>query len=911
MATSSPKVPIPLPVQGVLAGINPRLIGPTGLVKSKNWIFRDGSFQSRDGLLPLGMDGVGPAEGVCNLVATDNLAEPNETFPFSEFERDTEAVDWWVWTYGVGGKTERTHTLAYNDVFLTEQAATAIESSNNQKHSPFYYLRRYTSQSPTELDERWTMFNYGMTIDFITGNWLAPKFSYSTDDGGPLYDSDPLGPYEANFTIEMQAWQVGDPDFLGEAGDNFLRGTFESADVSDAALFAPFCELPEQHLGEEYEIRLKIASDADAKWVKAVPVSFKYDGTTDIMSPSLYPPPDPPSNPPPGGGTVTGSTDPTPDPRLPGWTGAPAEGYEEELNWVRHNYGDLTFHDSLLDTIAEPDWSDDNEFVIVVDMADYDEHTHLGLFLIFEAEEDATIAFGQYQVAWGDTNAYRLPSAEPTAPGVGKVSVYQRPMGITQYDRTQAQIFTVMGTKKGWWKNNVSDQTWIDITDPEDQLNGTDVSQVVFRTFEDDNGNKVLLGTNGKETVKYWDGASETYSEVVNEYDGTDAGDDPDWEDSTMIAKAMAVTFNRIMWGNINTTCDATYDLPDGIITSEALYYDRWHDGSVVRLADTPGPITSLMEMGNQLTAIYKTDAIYVAQAQGGAIPFSYQLKSAQISGPASPLAVVQVDEGLHIYLSQDGDLVLFDGVRPRSLTPTAHNYLQTVLDFKSIGQCFGMYNRALKELYFIYPPQGSEGETEAQSGIMISMQNPSQPTIWPLAWAFPITAGTFSYINQSKLFKEETRWWEEVDVTWDSFTRYTPNMLFCSASTDNVGMPGTPEGVAFNQRGDKDWHGPMSLNFETGISDFDDLTRFKTVKEIDHLFNPIPGQEVQILLRKYDYSTSNYISDVDTIDLTEGPYISSHRLSGRMFALGIKADVSHRLEWGGSEASIHMRGLR
>jgi hypothetical protein len=50
MATNSQTIPIPIPVNGVIANQNPRTIGATGLVDAKNFLYRNGKFRSRPGL---------------------------------------------------------------------------------------------------------------------------------------------------------------------------------------------------------------------------------------------------------------------------------------------------------------------------------------------------------------------------------------------------------------------------------------------------------------------------------------------------------------------------------------------------------------------------------------------------------------------------------------------------------------------------------------------------------------------------------------------------------------------------------------------------------------------------------------------------------------------------------------------
>lgn len=861
MPSVSPKVEIPLPVNGVLKGINPRLIGPTGLTDSRNWIFRDGSFHTRDGLRPLGESvELAPAGGIINLFGTDELAEPNTEFPFCAIHIMSGGM--WIVNPNV-----------YDEVFGYGISSVAVVRSDG-----YPLVNDSLSHSSVMVDgpEYWYL-SPTSPPDVLTEYYGCPNI--------PIISS--LGYVDCadgNLVPQMGTWAPGDPDFLGEAGDDYLSLIFEAADVADCCIRTPFVELPIQ--GDEYELRLKVASTATNKFIKIIPISFKYTGYTQQYSPEA-----------------------------PEWYLELAPDYTPVLTGTTYQYGQPIDHLLSADTVAAPDWSDNNELVATVDLSDYPDHTHLGMIVVMEAEASAEIAIGQAQISWGTGNTYRLPSATPTDPGTGKISVYERPMGITQFDATQDETITVMGTTDGWHKLE-TDLTWTALSDgtpgsDQPPLTASDkISQVVFRVFDDGGATKKLVGCNSNDPNMVWDGASQYYAQIENQYDADVPVDGPDHE-QTITSKCMAVTFNRLMYGNITVDFDTPpastpVSYPDGIIHTQALSYDEWKPSDIVRLADTPGPITAMQEMGNQLTAIYKTDAIYVAQAQGGAIPFSFQLKAAHITGPASPLAVVPIDEGLHVYLALDGDLVIFDGVRPRSLTPTAHNVLQKLIDFKNIRQSFGFYDRARKELYFVFPPANAE---DPYGGIMVSMVNPQQPTVWPLQWQFPVSAGGFTYVNQSKLIRELEGTIGNLEGTIASFARYSPNTLFCSADATNAYS--LPEGVAYVQSSGADYQGDIEAYFTTGLYDFGEMTRYKTVKEIDHLFVHDGDADVEVSLTTADYGGASVPADTSSVSLSEGPFISSHRQTGRLFQLSMATDAGKSIEWLGSEASIHPRGLR
>ncbi len=880
MPSISQKAPIPLPINGVLKGVNPRLIGPAGLIESKNWIYRDGKFRVRDGMVPLG-EGDFVLEGVSNLI------------PY----RDSEYID----PAELDTYEDDIVNLMPETIFAAWLTTSEIDlDPNGDSYTKIWINFSRWDGTPTDPPDPQPIY-----AGFING---PPDFIIP---GGPPVYMGPtmnsiipphvLGSYWWDYSVgffytgalqrsSTETWLTGDPAFLGAVNGvdeytAFAIGFDE--DHAPMTMMSPVIEVPIQ--GGEYEFRLKVACDTTGSGtIFLKPWSAKYIG----VSPHYIK-------------EVVDSN---------GWTHTQeylakrSGGTEEYPN--SHDWGYPIEHTGQM-VSASPGWDDNTELVTTLDLSDFADHTHVWFEVVMYPNtfvEDFKFAIGNAQITSGTGNAFRLPSASNTAPGAGFAKTLQRPMGLTQFDTDQDSSTTVMGTTGSWWVMN-TDLTWTKLSDGSadhpDLTAADNYAQVVFEVFdtsdptEQTGADKFLLGCNGIDPVMYWDGDTDYYSIVKNTHPDSLVDDEPVEQ---IRAKTMAMTFDRFMYGNIKI--GNTPALPDAVVYTYQLTYNKWKATNIVRLADTPGPITAMQEMGNQLTVIYKTDAIYVAQAQGGQLPFGFQLKAAHVTGPASPLSVVSIDEGLHVYLAEDGDLVLFDGVRPRSLTPTAHNLIQAHLNFEMIRQTFGMYNRAMKELYFIYPPQGG-GDNSA--GIMINLTDPNNPTIWPMSWKVPISAGGFTYINQSILINELEGRISELQGTIDSFGSFNPALLFCSP-TD---IDGNIDGMAYMSKGFSDYHGAIPAYFKTGLYDFGEIGRYKTIKEIDHLFSADAGESVTVGLMTSDFGQPDGDIDQDVLDLNEGPFISSHRMTGRLFSLSIETEASGRIEWLGSEAAVEPRGLR
>lgn len=454
-----------------------------------------------------------------------------------------------------------------------------------------------------------------------------------------------------------------------------------------------------------------------------------------------------------------------------------------------------------------------------------------------------------------------------------------------------------------------SDSTWTDITGTS-ALNGGVENQVVFRTLDTTNPDGTgssgmhLIGVNGTDTVKWWDGEAATYSDLEQ---GGDAASTDE-----LIAKAVAVNANRMVYGNIqvNPAGAGWTHFPDAIIYSEFLEVNDWDYVDIIRLGETAGDIVAMLEMGNNVTAIYKTDAVYMLTSTGGSIPFRLDLKEAHIKGPASPMSVVSVDGGMHCYLSSDGDVVLFDGVRTASLGQHIHAYLQDKIDFFNIAQAFGIYDKARKEITFYF--KGND-DTDNYSAVVINLTNPQMPTLWPMKYQIAITAGGFTYLSSSITIDQLSgRPIDTLNQSIDSFSIYDPGKIIMSATPTEDSLGNTvPEGVAYVETAPYDFQGAIDYSLKTGLSDFGSLQSYKTLKEIDHLFRYAKDEDITVYVYGSHAGEDPSGSDSDTIKIDEWLNQSQHISTYRLFSIGLEGSTTHPIEWLGSEAAIEVRGMQ
>jgi hypothetical protein len=137
-------------------------------------------------------------------------------------------------------------------------------------------------------------------------------------------------------------------------------------------------------------------------------------------------------------------------------------------------------------------------------------------------------------------------------------------------------------------------------------------------------------------------------------------------------ARTIGIAAQRIVAGNVSyfdskqTVADNISDIlannwhnitevfayfPDAVVYSGTVLtggHLYWYPADILRLADTPGEVVASQEMGTQMIAIYKTDAIYTLTSQTGISPFAPSLRASGIQGPVSPRSVVAISDNTH-----------------------------------------------------------------------------------------------------------------------------------------------------------------------------------------------------------------------------------------------------------------------
>jgi hypothetical protein len=458
-------------------------------------------------------------------------------------------------------------------------------------------------------------------------------------------------------------------------------------------------------------------------------------------------------------------------------------------------------------------------------------------------------------------------------------------MAFIEYKHIDGSKRFVMATVDGWFQYTAATETWTDITEAGNPLTGSRANEQVFRVFPM-SGVTTLIGVNGQDAAKKWDGTSATYEDL----DG-----------SPPIGKCIAVAFNRVMMANL---LSGPGESPYGIDVSAVNNPESgWGGDNVALLADTPGEIVVMLEMGNLLTAIHKKDATYVAVASPSLYPFTYELKQAETKGPVSALAALKLSDALHIWLSDDGSIQRFDSITVSSVSRSAQVHIQRTMNRDHMAHAFGFYDPRREEIWFFYPTLAAE---EPYGGIILSKNNAS---IWPIKWSdIAMAAAARIDVSDSLTFGDLAlahTTFGEMEATFNELDTSLSRLIF--AGTD---------GQCYQETGhETDDNGTeIGLICETGFKTLSkNPKQYVQVDEVDHLFEPASAaQDVTIELGVSDDGRDPTFTDSQTVDIgDDGPYVTEYRTEGRMVAMKMTADATQPVIWRGSAATGRVKGTR
>lgn len=461
----------------------------------------------------------------------------------------------------------------------------------------------------------------------------------------------------------------------------------------------------------------------------------------------------------------------------------------------------------------------------------------------------------------------------------------ERPMAYVFYKNNSDTVFIVMATDDAWWHYNAGTDAWTDISDVI-TLTATAVDHTTFRVFQTA-GATTLLGTNGVDAPNKWTGTGNMA--VIG-------GSPPK-------ARCMAINNNIVMLGHLTSGGTTS---PVAIDVSDPLDPDNGWGTFVTLLADTPGHIVSMNELGSLLTAIYKDDAIYLAAASGGVDPFTYELKYADIDGPASEKCVVPIAEGQQVVLTNQGDVKIFDGNSYIGFHKAYGSTRETILkrvretaNFTNFSRSWGVYKQRRREVWFFYPEQNA---SDPNIGIVLNLNTGG---VWPIRYGgHSLSAGLDLDIPTGPTIGEL------VGTVGEQPAGQTIGEYGSSVSRLILGDIG---GQSYQDTGDDDAGTVIDFTAETGLQGLEAPNNIKTLHEIQYLFKKAAmSQNVSTQVGVMNYGEDRALGTARTIDVgADGPYIKGYRQDGRLFSLRLSGSASYPITWRGAFVHASLRGQR
>lgn len=455
--------------------------------------------------------------------------------------------------------------------------------------------------------------------------------------------------------------------------------------------------------------------------------------------------------------------------------------------------------------------------------------------------------------------------------------INQRPTAFAQYLHNDGAYRIVKATTAGWWK--LTGSTWSDISGS--ALTGTATDLNVFRVFQK-SGASHLLGTNGANTMKKWDGNAATYSDVG----GTPAR-----------CKTMMVLGDRVIIGHLLTGGTVSGLAVD--VSALQNFDAGW--GTILTAivgAETEGNIVAMRELGSLTGTIYKEDAIVDAIAQSGNTPFRFPTHKTRIAGPASARSLTGPAEGYHLVLAVNGAIMIWDGIDYKPLGNKFQSYISRHCNFTNLNRSFAAFDPNKNYAWFFFPEVGA---TDPMIGIVISMDNLS---MWPFRLPWSVSAA--GRVNTT------------TGLTIGDLTGQIGGLTQTIGELGSVNiiarlMVGEVGGQDYENNGDTDAGSPIAHYLQYPRAAFGDGTRYKTVNGIEHRFQKTASTEnVSFQIGISDSGDDEVLSAAQTVDVGgAGPYKTGPRKSGKYLSMRVSGAATHPLTYRGSFASIVERGNR
>lgn len=391
--------------------------------------------------------------------------------------------------------------------------------------------------------------------------------------------------------------------------------------------------------------------------------------------------------------------------------------------------------------------------------------------------------------------------------------------------------------------------------------------------------------------------------------------------------------------GDIDNSNPATVDwndivdkfayFPDSVVYSGTVLtggHKTWYPGDILRLADTPGEVVASQEMGTQMIAMYKTDAIYTLSASTGPSPFAPSLRASGIQGPVSARSVVALNDSTHIYLGRDGGLYMFSGQTPQSLGDQFRSWIAREIDPDYAHLSFMQFDPERNEIHAYYPVRGTAGVVRKGMTVDVS----KQPfTGWPILYPKEIYDATDAATEEvaflcAAMHFEGTQDIIQADITIPisenegGTTKYQELYLGTEFSPLDS-RAGSADGRIFKTARIGNDHGvPIEALMKTGISDLGDPDGQKVMLEVEFLFDNIPdpgggtSAVLDVTIYGGDKNTSLLqLATFSDVELASGQILIHPRVRARYFSIQVEISdtVTGQPYWSSTGGSVQYYG--
>lgn len=219
-------------------------------------------------------------------------------------------------------------------------------------------------------------------------------------------------------------------------------------------------------------------------------------------------------------------------------------------------------------------------------------------------------------------------------------------------------------------------------------------------------GDNTYFFTNGIEELLCWDGTSAACSKV-----SSDAGFEDFGSSDPPIGRYLTYFAGRVILGY---TVENSTNYPSRIRWSEPSTslgsgWMKWDDAAgegagFTDLADTPGPITGLCKLGNQLL-IFKYDSVWIGRETGD-VSDPIAIEKLFDTGCLTGRSYQPLDPNTGIFLGKD-NLYIISGISCRAIGDKIRNTLFSTIDLSRARKISSGIRRDRSVYYLTVPEQG------------------------------------------------------------------------------------------------------------------------------------------------------------------------------------------------------------